>query len=120
MDLGVAASSRGPDETFCPVIASGNTEWKGNAMSRIKQLLVVLVVFSLTLSSFGCDLLSAFSNLISPGVVFNLAQIAQTDISGPPNLLLPDWPDYDKDPTCIIPGYCGGSPFYPFSSGEGG
>ncbi|UCD29544.1 MAG: hypothetical protein JSV03_03420, partial [Planctomycetota bacterium] len=36
------------------------------------------------------------------------------------DLLLTDYPDWDKDPTCTVPGWCGGSQGpLPFPSGGG-
>lgn len=45
--------------------------------------------------------------------VVNCAALGWVD-PGPRNPLVPSAPDYDKDPTCTLPGFCGPNIWYPY------
>ena len=77
-------------------------------------ILTALVGLVLTMTS-GCSLDAIFS-LIDPGTILNLASLGQVDLAGQQNWFLPDGPDYDKDPTCTLPGMCGPNIYYPTST----
>ena len=76
----------------------------------------LVILISLLVSGSGCTLVDALLSQIDPGSILNLAQLGQVDFAGQRNLFIPSYPDWSKDPTCVIPGFCGGSLFYPFSS----
>jgi len=81
---------------------------------QITVLMGLLIVSMLV----GCDLANSVLGLIPPDSILNLSQLQQIDIAGQPNRLIPDYPDYSKDPTCVIPGFCGPNHWYPFSLGQ--
>lgn len=99
----------------------------------MKYLAIVAILgISLSLGLFtGCspsDILGASMGLISSGVdvisnnadlclIINCPSVGIVDIAGPANPLVPTKPDYDKDPTCTLPGMCGPSIWYPYSIG---
>ncbi len=82
--------------------------------TQITILMGLLIVSMLV----GCDMANAMLNLIPPDSILNLPQLQQVDIAGQHNRLIPDYPDYSKDPTCVIPGFCGANHWYPFSIGQ--
>ncbi len=90
-------------------------------MYRIKSLMAAVVICGVLLvSSTGCtgslaSLLGSGLGLVSPGTLLNLSSLGVIDAAGPRNLLLGE-PDFSKDPTCMIPGMCGPSMYYPFST----
>jgi len=68
----------------------------------------------------GFGLLDMALNNIQPCSFLNCEDLQIPDVMGRENPVLPDYPDYDRDPTCVIPGWCGPSPFFPFSTGGEG
>jgi hypothetical protein len=90
-------------------------------MTKSRVYFVMVVLLGLGFSMLiGCDALQTLGNYIPPCSIINCEQLGQVDYAQPRNLLIPDWPDYDKDPTCTIPGFCGPNIFYPNSTGSGG
>ncbi len=86
---------------------------------EMRKCLFIMLIGLLGVSILvGCDLAQTMLNLIPPDSLLNLSQLQQVDIAGQPNRLIPDYPDYDKDPTCVIPGFCGPNHWYPFSIGQ--
>ncbi len=84
---------------------------------RTTHLLVLVSLLTVSIL-VGCDLANTVFSFIPPDSLLNLSQLQQVDIAGQPNRLMPDYPDYDKDPTCVIPGFCGPNHWYPFSTGQ--
>lgn len=80
--------------------------------------LVVAGLFSVIM--VGCGPAQTLLNQIQPCSLLNCDSLGLVDIAGQQNLLIPDWPDYAKDPTCIIPGFCESNIFYPEGGGGGG
>lgn len=80
------------------------------------EAIVILCAIALTFV-VGCNTWDIISDQMSICSIVNCDQLGLTDIAGPKNLLVPDWPDYDSDPLCVIPGFCGGSIWYPYSWG---
>ena len=80
-------------------------------------LITTLCTFSMVRGCGFGTLQWAFDQ-IEPSSLLNTDALGIPDITGRRNPILPDFPDWDDDPTCVIPGYCGPSPFYPFSTGE--
>jgi len=89
-------------------------------MDMKKRVLVLVLSGVLLVAVSGCNLVEGIFALVAPGSILNLAQLGQTDIAGQRNMFMPAYPDYASDPTCIIPGFCGGNPWFPFSTGETG
>ncbi len=83
-----------------------------------KTHLIIMISLLAVSILVGCDLGQAILNMIPPDSILNLSQLQQVDIAGQPNRLIPHYPDYDKDPTCVIPGFCGPNQWYPFSIGQ--
>jgi hypothetical protein len=73
-----------------------------------------LVICSLFLT--GCDAVGIIKNNVDMCSVINCAQWGIVDIAGPHNPLVPSEPDYSLDPTCTLPGMCGPSIYYPYST----
>ncbi len=67
----------------------------------------------------GCGLggLQWAAGQIEPCSLLDCEALGIPDITGRRNPILPDYPDWSDDPTCVIPGYCGPIPFYPGSIG---
>lgn len=83
----------------------------------MKKLISMMLLGMIVIAAPGCDLLSSldFTSLL------NLSGLGWSDIAGPSNPFVPDnseWNDAEKDPTCIIPGFCGPNPWYPTSTGS--
>jgi hypothetical protein len=73
-----------------------------------------LAICSLFLT--GCDALNIIKNNVSLCTVIDCASVGIVDIAGPHNPLVPNQPNYDLDPTCTLPGMCGPSIYYPYST----
>jgi len=86
-------------------------------MRKRTGVLALLILAAVMLTAApGCNLFGVLLNNVSPGDILNLGQLGQVDLAGSRNLFIPEWPDYDKDPFCQIPGFCGANIFYPTSS----
>lgn len=73
-----------------------------------------LVIFAVLLT--GCDTLNIIKNNADLCTLINCSAVGIVDFAGPHNPLVPNQPDYDLDPTCTLPGYCGPNFWYPFST----
>jgi hypothetical protein len=84
-----------------------------------KSLIISMAVLAVSCFIFaGCDALEVLSNNVSICTLVNCDELGIVDIAGPHNSLVPDSPDYSKDPTCTLPGFCGANPWYPYSTAE--
>ena len=82
-----------------------------------KTFFCMLIITGLILGFLtGCDAIDFVLNNVELCSVINCAAAGYVDVTGPPNPLAPTSPDYDTDPTCTLPGMCGPSPYYPFST----
>jgi len=88
-----------------------------------KKAIIWLLSSVMTLGTVrGCALLDLGGwtlDQIQPSSVLNAEALGIVD-TGIRNPTLPDYPNYDDDPTCVIPGYCGETPFYPDGTGRAG
>ncbi len=90
----------------------------GKDKIMVKQVLLVSVVIMILVPLMGCDLANSVLGMVQPGSLLNLSQLQQVDIAGQHNNLIPSYPDYSKDPTCVIPGFCQPNHWYPYSTGQ--
>jgi hypothetical protein len=82
-----------------------------------KGFLLMSVLVGLTFVFLtGCDTVDFVLKNAELCSIINCDQVGIVDITGPNNPLVPNQPDYDKDPTCTLPGLCGPNPWYPYST----
>jgi len=87
-------------------------------MTKTKSCFATLALASVIMALLpGCSPLQTVLQFTSPCNLVNCQALGLVDIAGQQNLLMPDYPDYGKDPTCVIPGFCGPNHWYPFSFG---
>jgi hypothetical protein len=85
----------------------------------IMKLVITSTVLGLALITVlltGCDALNIIKNNADLCTLINCASVGIVDFAGPHNPLVPSRPDYSKDPTCTLPGFCGANFWYPFST----
>lgn len=76
---------------------------------RLMSLAAVLMFACTLVLGTGC-VLETVATQIDPCSVINCGELG-LDETPRANPFLPDGPDWDKDPTCTIPGYCGDTPY---------
>ncbi len=91
-------------------------------LSRMRSRLQVALMFSLlggySLAGFGgINCLGQATRLLNPCGTVLVCDPLEYDLM---NYDLDDFPDFDVDPTCTIPGFCDGVPFPPAGQGQTG
>jgi len=86
-------------------------------MKWVITLALLVVGFSCFLMT-GCTASELIKNNVDICTLLDCGSLGIVDIAGQRNTLVPNGPDYDKDPTCTLPGMCGPSIYYPNSSGS--
>ena len=80
-------------------------------------VLTILTLGIATMFLSGCTAMDILKNNADLCSLINCASVGIVDIAGPHNPLVPSQPDYSRDPSCSLPGMCGPSIWYPFSTG---
>ncbi|MFA5863808.1 MAG: hypothetical protein WC975_03885 [Phycisphaerae bacterium] len=79
----------------------------------------VIVILGVGLTSLllnGCTALDLVKNQGSLCLLINCESVGIVDAAGQHNSLAPSSPNYGDDPTCTLPGMCGPSIYYPYST----